>query len=415
MTQATASPSAGRDFDVVLYGASGFTGRQAAAYFARHAPASLRWALAGRDLHRLEAVAAHHGHPPCIACDAGDAAGLARLAARTRIVLSTVGPYARYGQALVEACVAARTHYVDITGETPWVRGLIDKLHGAAAETGTRIVPFCGFDSVPSDLGTLIAVEHLRTTHGTGCRRVKAFHRGQGGINGGTVASLLNIMQEDTGAALRDPVLLNPPGMRGGDRPEAEADPLFPHWDQDARALAAPFVMGPINTRVVRRSAALAEAMGHAYGSGFRYQEYWKATGAFGLLEAAGLTWGQWAMPLLGGLAPLRRALERWLPAPGEGPSDATMDAGWFRCELIAEGENGRRIRVTLSDRGDPGNRATVKMLCECALALALDRDILPGAPHLGGILTPATAFGLVLSRRLEAAGMRFRIEDPLP
>ncbi|MEE4380358.1 MAG: saccharopine dehydrogenase NADP-binding domain-containing protein [Pseudomonadales bacterium] len=404
-----------REFDVVLYGATGFTGRQAVAYFARHAPAGLRWAVAGRDPHRLQGVALRNGAPPWIACAADDREGLARLAARTRVVLTTVGPYARLGQALVEACVAERTHYVDITGETPWVRGLVDRLHAAAERTGTRIVPCCGYDSVPSDLGTHIAVQHLRATHGTGCVQVKAFHRGKGGLNGGTAASLLEILRTGQATALRDPVLLNPPGMRGGDRPEAEADPLFPHWDRDARALAVPFVMGPINTRVVRRSAALAEATGHGYGPGFRYREYWKAEGPLALAEAAGLTWGQWTLPLLAALPPVRRALERLLPAPGEGPSEATMDAGWFRCELIAEGEDGRRIRVTLEDRGDPGNRATVKMLCESALALAVDGDTLPGAPTLGGVLTPATAFGLVLSRRLEAAGMRFRIEDPLP
>lgn len=408
-----------REFDVVLFGATGFTGRQTVAYFAAHAPEALRWAIGGRDAARLAEVAARHpdatGRPrPQIVCDSHDLPGLRALAARTRVVLTTVGPYARYGRPLVEACVAEHSHYVDITGETGWVRGLIDDLHASAAESGTRIVPCCGFDSVPSDLGALIAVEHLRRVHGVGTRRVKAFHRGRGGVNGGTIASFMEMQASGQADAMRDPVLLNPPGMRDADRPEAEADPVLPIRDPDLHVFAAPFVMGPINTRVVRRSAALAEAMQHPWGDAFRYQEYWKCSGPLALMEAAGFSWGQALFPLLAGFAPLRSALGRMLPAPGEGPSDDTMDNGFFRCELVALGEDGRRILVTLADDGDPGNRATVKMLCESALALALEGDALPGAPHLGGILTPATALGLVLRRRLERAGMRIHVRDPL-
>lgn len=408
-----------REFDVVLYGATGFTGRQTVAYFAHHAPVGLRWAIAGRDATRLAGVAAAHpdaqGAPrPLLVCDSGDREAARSMAARTRVLLTTVGPYARYGQQIVEACVAERTHYVDITGETAWVRGLIDTLHATAASNGTRIVPFCGFDSVPSDLGTLIAVEHLRRVHGVGTRRVKAFHRGRGGVNGGTIASMLEMQASGQAATMRDPVLLNPPGMRGSDRPEAEADPLLPYRDGDLHAFAAPFVMGPINTRVVRRSAALSEAMQHDYGSGFRYQEYWRCAGPLALMEAAAFSWGQALFPLLAVAGPLRRVLGRMLPAPGEGPSEKAMDNGFFRCELVAAGDDGRRVLVTLADEGDPGNRATVKMLCESALALAVDFDALPGAPQLGGILTPATAFGLVLRRRLEDAGMRIHVRDPL-
>jgi short subunit dehydrogenase-like uncharacterized protein len=408
-----------REFDVVLYGATGFTGRQTVAHFARHAPPRLRWALAGRSAHKLHRLAEQYPLPqgsprPVIVCDASDTDAVRSMAGRTRVLLTTVGPYARYGTPIVDACVAARTHYTDITGETSWVRSLIDRLHDRAAADGTRIVPFCGFDSVPSDLGTLIAVTHLRETRGVATRRVKAFHRGRGGVNGGTIASFLAMAESGGTAAMRDPILLNPAGMRGGDRAEAEPDPVLPHRDRDIGAFAGPFVMGPINTRVVRRSACLAELAQRPYGPGFRYQEYWKGEGLFGLAETAGLAWGQALFPLLVGIAPLRRGLERLLPAPGEGPSERTMDEGFFRCELVAEGEDGHRIVVELSDTGDPGNRATVKMLCEATLALALDGDRLPGGPGFGGVLTPASAIGLVLRERLEAAGMKIEIRDPL-
>lgn len=413
MTENTNASTGEREFDVILFGATGFTGRQAVAYFCRHAPAGLRWAIAGRDAHRLEDVARAWGEPPRIVCDSQDVAAVGELAGRTRVMLTTVGPYAVHGQALVEACVKACTHYVDITGETAWVRDLIDRFHDAAAATATRIVPFCGFDSVPSDLGAWIAVNHLQSEHGTGCRRVRAFHRGRGGINGGTIASFLAMQESGAAARMRDPLLLNPPGMRDPSRPEAEADPTFPSWDPELKAFAAPFIMGPINTRVVRRSAALAENWQKPYGSGFSYQEYWKSSGALGLAETMGMAWSQAIFPLLAGFGPVRRMLQRMLPAPGSGPSEAAMDNGFFRCELIAEGENGGRIRITLADQGDPGNRATVKMLCESALALAVNADELPEAHQRGGILTPATAFGPVLRRRLEAAGMTILIDDP--
>ena len=383
MSHPATPPTDEREFDVILFGATGFTGRQTVAYFARHAPAGVRWAIAGRDAHRLDDVARAWGDPACIVGDSQDVAAMAELAGRTRVMLTTVGPYALHGQALVEACIAAGTHYVDITGETAWVRDLIDRFHDKAAASATRIVPCCGFDSVPSDLGAWIAVNHLQSRHGTGCRRVRAFHRGRGGINGGTIASFLAMQASGAAARMRDPVLLNPPGMRDASRPEAEADPTFPSWNPELKAFAAPFIMGPINTRVVRRSAALAETWQAPYGNGFSYQEYWKGSGALGLAETMGMAWSQAIFPLLAGLGPVRRLLKRMLPAPGSGPSEATMDGGFFRCELIAEGENGQRIGVTLADQGDPGNRATVKMLCESALALAVNADELPAAHQL--------------------------------
>lgn len=405
--------SSPREFDVVLFGATGFTGRQTAAYFARAAPPSLRWAIAGRDAARLQEVATAWGSPTQIVADSHDAEAMAALARRTRVMLTTVGPYAVHGQALVEACIAAGTHYVDITGETAWVRDLIDRFHASAEASATRIVPFCGFDSVPSDLGCWIAADHLRRQHDTGCRRIRAFHRGRGGINGGTIASFLAMQESGGSARMRDPLLLNPPGMRDSDRPDAEPDPRLPQWEPELKAMASPFVMGPINTRVVRRSAALAASWQAPYGEGFSYQEYWKSSGTLALPESIGLLWSQTLFTLLTRIGPLRRGLQRLLPGPGSGPTEETMDNGWFRCELIAEGENGQRIRVTLADQGDPGNRATVKMLCESALALAIDADELPGAPRRGGILTPATAFGPVLKRRLLQAGMRIDIDDP--
>ena len=385
-----------RRWDLVLYGASGFVGRQTAAYIARHG-AGLRWAVAGRNAGKLREVLAGLGPAAAeagvIVADAHDAAALDALAAGTRVVLSSAGPYALYGSELVAACVRRRTHYVDITGETPWVRKMIDRHHDAAARDGTRIVPGCGFDSVPSDLGTWLMTRAMRERHGSACVEVKASFSMKGGVNGGTVASLLNNLASGRTDAFLQPFLLNPAGTAPEDT-APHADPYAPHRDDDFDAWLGPFVMGPINTRVVRRSAALARARGD---------------GAAAALAAAGMS----AMAVSGqgalALAPMRWLLSKVTPAPGEGPSERAMDEGWFRCRLVARDAEGHVLRGKIADRGDPGNRATTKFVCESALALLHDADALPPG---GGVLTPATAFGAVLVRRLREAGMTLTVED---
>jgi len=398
-------PRVTRPCDVVLYGASGFVGRQAADYLALRAT-RLRWAVAGRSAERLQAVLGDIGVAGVglVVADAADAGALDALAASTRVVLNTAGPFARHGSELLAACVRHGTHYVDITGETPWVREMIARHHDAAARRGTRIVPGCGFDSVPSDLGAWLVAQALRLCHGERCTEVKACFSMRGGLNGGTVASLLALMDSGHGRELADPFLLDPPGSVHGDA-GAHADPVAPHRDADFDAWVGPFVMGPVNTRVVRRTAALAT--GGPFAPDFRYQEYLRlGRGAVAALAAAGLSVGTLAAQGALAYRPLRRLAAALAPAPGEGPSRRTMDEGWFRCELVGVGERGTRLRGGIAGRGDPGNRATTTFVCEAALALAQDFDQLPGGPSFGGVLTPALAFGGVLAARLRAAGM---------
>lgn len=385
-----------RPFDIVLYGASGFVGRQTVDYLRQHG-GGRRWALAGRSGAKLEAArgAADAG---VIVADAADAAALDRLAAQTRVVLSTAGPFARYGSELVAACVNRRTHYVDITGETPWARQMIERHHTQAASDGTRIVPFCGFDSVPSDLGAWLIVQALGDER---CVDLKAAFSIRGGLNGGTFASLINVLETGQQRLLDDPFLLNPPGS-APDRTAADADPQAPHRDSDFDAWLGPFFMGPINTRVVRRSAALL-----GYGDAFHYQEYLRfGRGPLAALAAAGMSFG--AQAGQGALAyrPARQLAQRLAPAPGEGPSERAMDNGSFRCELIGRGERGSVVRGCIADRGDPGNRATTKFVCEAALMLA------EGGGQGGGVLTPASALGAAYAERLQRAGMTV---EPLP
>jgi short subunit dehydrogenase-like uncharacterized protein len=402
--------SSQRSYDVVLYGATGFVGRQTVAHFAAHADGA-RWALAGRSAEKLEQVRQACGPGAAgagiIVADAADQKALHALADQAVVVLNTAGPFALHGSALVEACVAHRTHYVDITGETPWVRGLIDRHHAQAVRDGTRIIPCCGFDSVPSDLGAWLVAEAIWRRHGEPCVSVKACHSMRGGLNGGTLASALNLMESGQGRLLADLFLLNPPGSAPLD-PAGHADPVAPHRDADFDAWVGPFMMGPVNTRVVRRTAALLQERGDAaYGADFRYQEYLRfGRGPLAAAAATGVSVGMGV-----GQAAMRfrtaRALARAVGvSPGQGPSERTMDGGSFRCELVGKSASGKVMRGRVAGLGDPGNRATTKFVCESALALALQAQALPGGERGGGVLTPASGLGMVLGQRLVAAGM---------
>lgn len=393
-------PAAHRDYDVLLYGAGGFTGRQTVAYFAAHAPAGLRWAVAGPRRHTLEAArdagnARLHDADLLIA-PSQDQAAVDAAVARTRVVLSTAGPFARYGTPVVDACVRHGTHYVDITGETPWMRDIAARYHEPAAANRTRIIPCCGFDSVPSDLGALLMARHVHDTMGVPCTEIRAYFQFRGGLNGGTVASLLNMLparkrfEGDAAAPRRDG------RIRVVKRPR---------YDAQLGTWIGPFVMAPTNTQVVGRSLELADAWQQPYGARVVYQEAMKYDPPLARARATaasvglGLLFAALKQPLT------RRLVARLLPQPGQGPSEKAMDSGWFTCDLLGLAADGRQARGVIAYQGDPGNRATTVFLCESALALACDIDRLPGGDTRGGVLTPATGLGAVLAERLRRAG----------
>lgn len=388
-------------YDVILYGATGFTGTQAARYLERAAPDGLRWAIAGRNGEKLSRMAeALSGVSGVVVADSTDQDSINTMVAQTRVLMTTAGPYALYGEPVVSACARLGRDYVDITGETPFVRRMIDRYHDQAAESGARIIPFCGFDSIPSDIGALFMVNHLRS-EGVGCRRIWAYYRMKGGgLNGGTLASALNMLDQDGSALMDDPFLLNPDTPR-------PADPipdLKRAREVEGVGWVAPFFMAPVNSRVVRRSAALSAAWGMPYGADFDFME---AMGPMKSRKARMVAAGMAAVEATSGFPALRGLARRFGPAPGEGPSEEQMAAGALSAVYIAEAEDGRRFRGTLHADGDPGNRITTMLLSESAFALALQRDALPGAPTRGGVLTPATGLGDVLIERIKAAGVR--------
>lgn len=387
--------------DIVLFGAGGFTGRQTVAYLARHAPRDLRWAVAGRHRDKLEAALAEAGAPPhveILLADSGDQASIDALVSRTRIVLTTAGPYALYGTPVVDACVRFGTDYVDITGETEWVRALVDRYHARAAARAIRIVSFCGFDSVPSDLGSHLLIRHLQQHGAVTTLTLRAYFTLKGGgLNGGTAATMVQIAGSRAGRA-------------GARQP---ASRLAPHYDRQAAAWVGPFVMGPINSWVVRRSARLHEQYGESYPADLHYREWLRYSPPLARAKATAATLA--AGLLLGGLrhAVTRRAIAAFLPRPGTGPTERQMDNGWVRYELVAHADDGRSARLVMQSPGDAGNRSTVRFACESALALARDADQLPGGRTRGGILTPSTGLGSALVARLRRAGVTFDVISP--
>jgi short subunit dehydrogenase-like uncharacterized protein len=398
-------------YDVVLYGASGFVGRQTVRYFAAYAGDLVRWAIAGRNRQKLELVRAQVGiDVDILVADSQDPTEIDSIVSQTRVLLNTAGPFALYGDAIVDACVRYCTHYVDITGETPWVKGLIDRYDVQATVDGTRIIPCCGFDSVPSDLGAYLLVRHLQQELGVGCTQVKAYYQAAGGFNGGTLASGLNIYDQGELNLVSQPFLLNPSAYVPIDL-ERHRDPILPEYDENIETWVAPFFMGAVNTRIVRRSCALSEQWAEPYGTTFSYQEYLKFDAPWAWLQSAGMVAG---LALVAGVIQvpwLRPFLQSIMPQPGSGPTEQMINEGWFRCELLGWGSEGQRVRGLIADVGDPGNRATVKFVCESALCLAVDFDRLPGGAARGGILTPATGLGDVLVERLRKVGMRLEVE----
>jgi short subunit dehydrogenase-like uncharacterized protein len=391
--------------DVVVYGATGYVGALVAEYLAEHAPAGTSVALAGRSAERLEAVRARLGRDwPVIVADAGDAAAVRRLAESARVVISTVGPYAKYGRLLAHACAAAGTDYVDLTGEVLFVRDNAAENHGLARSTGGRIVHACGFDSIPSDLGVhLLHAQAEADGAGPLTDTTLVVTRLRGGLSGGTIDSIRNqvdVLKKDPAQRrlVADPYALSPDREREPDlgrQPDlvtlraADVDPSL-------RGRLAPFVMAPYNTRIVRRSNALRN---WAYGPRFRYREAMSVGGW--PLAAHAVQAGLGGLVLSLAVPPTRFVADRLLPKPGDGPSERTRRTGHFTVDVYTRTESGTRYKARVSAKGDPGYAATALMIGESALALALDRPATEG-----GVLTPATGIGDALVNRLRKAGM---------
>ena len=412
----TSEHQADREFDVIIQGATGFTGTLVAEYLLRQygIGKDLRWALAGRSKDKLHDVQKQLGEAAndldLIVADSFDKSALQSLASRTRVVLTTVGPYALYGSDLVAACVDAGTHYCDLAGEVQWIRKMVDTHHERARETGAKIVHCCGFDSVPMDIGVWFLQHAAQEKYGQYCESISMLVKAsKGTASGGTLASMMNLIKEsrddrNVARTLIHPYSLNPEGDREG--PD-ERDQQRVIYRDDAKSWTAPFVMAGVNTKVVRRSHALA---GFPYGRGFRYDEsVMTGRGFSGWLKGTIMTVGIGALVFFASYKWSRNLLQRFVLAkPGEGPDRQLQHEGFFNLMQIGVLADGTVLRSRITGDQDPGYGSTSKMLSECAVCLARDELGVDG-----GVLTPAAAMGAPLIDRLrENAGLTFELRE---
>ena len=383
-----------REFDIIIYGASGFTGRLVAEYLqAEYAGTGLKWAMAGRNAEKLQSVAGEmkiDGDVAILSANSDDPASLATMAARTKAIITTVGPYQLYGEPLLKACVEAGTDYVDLCGEPAWMKDMIDRYDAAAKKSGARIVLSCGFDSIPFDLGVYHLQKHAIANHGGASSRVRCRVRGmKGTFSGGTAASFMETMkraqvQPEILGWLKDPFSLSPEA--GADQPPIHK----PMEEADLGSWATPFIMASINTKNVHRSNAL---LGYKYGRDFQYGEM-VLTGP-----------GEKGEQLAKGMAK-SNAFGDNPPKPGEGPSKEERETGSYDVMFVGDAPNGTRIITSVKGDKDPGYGSTSKMIAEAAITLVQD------VQGKGGVMTPAPAMAEALIKRLETrAGLTFAIE----
>jgi short subunit dehydrogenase-like uncharacterized protein len=401
-------------YDLIVFGATSFVGQLLTRYlFERHGvDADLRWAIAGRSHVKLTEVRADLGSAaatlPILVANSDDEASLIALCQQTRVVVSTVGPYSIYGETLVKVCAESGTDYCDLTGEAPWIARMLAKYEDAAKQSGARIVHCSGFDSIPSDLGTYYLQQQAKAKFGSYCSTVKMRVKAmRGGLSGGTVASMIHIINE----AAKDPVvrkvLSDPYSLSPATDVKQPRQPnlMFAQFDDDAKAWSFPFIMAAINSKIVFRSNALA---GYPYGYDFIYDEAMLA--GTGLKGRATATVG--ALGIAGAFTalvvpPTRMLMERYVvPKPGEGPTPDQQAAGFYDLRFYGRTAAGEKIVTQLKGDRDPGYGATAKLLGEAVVCLALD---IPKAQ--GGFWTTASLMGDPLIERLSAyAGVQFSV-----
>ena len=388
-----------KKYEIIVYGATGFTGQICCKYL-RDNYTDLVWAMAGRNGDKLEEIKSNLNLDcDVIVADGADIEALRSLTSQTKVVLSTAGPFARYGSLLVQACVERETHYTDITGDNHWVRGLIDKHHSEAASKGVRIIPSCGYDSIPSDLGAFFTISQFNKP----VSRVDVYHEAQGGASGGTTETIFTM--DGLSKEMRDPFVLNPQETVSEEQRQKSKDGFVVEQVDGIEGWSGIGMMAVANTRVVRRSAALMEQNQKSYGNNFTFGEH----GLFSTKRMARLaSYGSILAFLVIG-TPLKYLVRPFLLKPGQGPSQETQDKGWFRATFVAHSEDNERKICSMYGSGDPGYKSTAKMVCESAIALARSND-LPGGREYGGVLTSAVGLGNVLIDRLKAAEIEFKV-----
>ena len=388
-----------REYDLIIYGASGFTGRLAVEYLDENY-SDLNWAIAGRNKDKLVKISKNSKcKPDYFIADSNDNENLLRIASKTRVIASLAGPFNKYSNNLVTQCVEAGTHYLDITGENIWVRDLIDKHHEAAEKKQIKIIPSCGYDSIPSDMGCF----YLQRSLNQELQRIDGYHRGNGGVSGGTIESAFSMRNYKSKYSMGHPFLLNSKEYIKTQNISENKDNFKIKYIDDIKLWSAPFVMAIANTRVVRRSSEIHDKNQASYGSEFKYQEYMmlkKYSSAF--LVTAGL-----AVFGLMLISPISGLFRKLFTKAGNGPDKKTRENGWFESIFIGKNKNNEKYKLRMFCKGDPGYKSTAKLICESALCLALNSENLPNT-NAGGVLTTSTGLGSTLIDRLKKADVLF-------
>lgn len=402
-----------KHYDIVLFGATSFVGQITAAYLAKRLGNAQSWAIAGRSeakLHLLLSSLPTETKPELIIADVNQPDSIANMCTAASVLISTVGPYAKYGEPIIRACIAAKTDYLDLTGEPQFIRRIIDKYQQQAHEANVRIVNSCGFDSIPSDMGVYFLQQHAQTTYSEVCQRIAMrVHRIKGGASGGTVASMLNVLDEVKDDPALRRVIGNPYALcpQGHNLKAYQPNLKVARIDEETQRWKAPFIMAAINMRIVHRSNALLNTR---YGSNFVYDEaVLTGKGVSGAWKGLSLSFGLAGFMLAASITPIRKLLEnKWLPKPGEGPSEQQQLSGMFDIRLYGYTPSGKRVVAKVTGDRDPGYGSTAKMLSEAAICLASNDKVKQKA---GGIYTPASIFEVELIPPLiEHAGLSFEI-----
>ena len=382
-----------RAYQIILYGATGFTGRLCAEYLRDNYP-DIKWAIAGRNKQKLEDLKdLLRLNCEIFVADGEDKDSIDHIVCNTKVILSTAGPFARYSNLIVKSCVENKTHYTDITGENHWVKDLIDEYHEKALEDGTRIIPSCGYDSIPSDMGVFYSVQKMAKP----VKKITVFHSGQGGISGGTTETMFTI--GPLPKEKRDPFLLNPKNSVSEEQRKLSGDGFEIKQIENTDSYSGIGLMSFANTRVVRRSSALYDAGQKSYGTNFIFKEL----GSYPSKRSARLASFGLIFAFLVISTPLRHIVRRFLPKPGEGPDKKTRENGWFKGLFKVEAEDGDIKYFQIYGEGDPGYKATAQMVCESAITLAISDEL-----DSGGVLTSAYGLGNPLLERLIKSGIKF-------
>ncbi|WP_421775166.1 saccharopine dehydrogenase family protein [Gracilimonas sp.] len=390
-------------FDLILIGATGFTGKRAARYLKEHAPENFNWGIAARNQDKVSALAdkLNLENDRCFIVDNLNKERVEEVVQKTKIVITTAGPFSLYGENVIAACAKFGTHYLDITGEVGFIKQMSDKYDEIAKKSGALLIPFSGFDSVPADIAAFLLQKEF---HQPKKLSIKSYYSISGGFNGGTIATMLNKFETGEYKKMNNPALLL--SRNTEQKIHKPKDAQFFGFDAALRRWSAPFIMGAINSKVVYRTAELMREQNSPYAESISYSEHsslgrWYNPVPFLLVSIIVLS-----LTLLGPFEWFRNVLRRIMPSPGEGPSEDQIENGYFKLLAVAQDQDGQKASLNMSYPGDPGNKSTVFFLCESALCIAEHADKLMSK---SGFKTPVSAFGELLVARLTERGLKIK------